>query len=259
MRLLSFTMNMVAQLEEFRSRMSVEDVMHFTSDYFVPLDVHPEVPDVDACMADFPEGKIGLYTKFFEYANYRVPISIFLSDLLNHYRLHISQLHCIGAAKVSNFEVNCHLLAIEPTVDLFRSFYHSTWSNGWVSFAKRPRALQCYTEKVDALKKWREYFFWVDDVVFPSNFEFYTQASLPKDGRPAPGSYRIADAQTLDANRLAINPYPEEFLVHVGLSRAYFGAADEVPTFLSEDGRGGCSSFVIVCKFFLLYLRAFTH
>ena len=136
-------MKMVAQLGDFRSAMTVDDVTEFSSDYFIPLDVRPEAPDVNACIADFPEGKIGLYTKFFEYANYRVPISIFLSDLLNHYRLHISQLHCIGAAKVSNFEVNCRLLAIEPTVDSFRSFYHSTWSNGWVSFAKRQGALQC--------------------------------------------------------------------------------------------------------------------
>lgn len=129
---------MVAQLEDFRSAMTENDVRQFTSDYFISLDVHPEAPDVDACIADFPKGKIGLYTRFFEYANYRVPISIFLSDLLNHYRLHISQLHCIGAAKVSNFEVNCRLLAIEPTIALFRAFYHTTWSTEWVSFAKHP-------------------------------------------------------------------------------------------------------------------------
>ena len=128
---------MVAQLEEFRSAMDEDDVRQFSSDYFIPLDVHPEAPDVNACIADFPAEKIGLYTRFFEYANYRVPISIFLSNILNAYRLHISQLHCIGAAKISNFEVSCHLLAIEPTVDLFRTFYHSTWAHGWVSFAKR--------------------------------------------------------------------------------------------------------------------------
>lgn len=238
-------MKMVAQLENFRSAMTIEDVTQFSSDYFVPLDVHPEAPDVDACIADFPEGKIGLYTKFFEYANYRVPISIFLNDLLNHYRLHISQLHYIGAAKVSNFEINCRLLAIEPTISLFRSFYHTSWSNGWVSFSKRPGKIQCYTEKVDALKNWREYFFWVDDAVFPSSYEFYTQDTLPRDGRPAPGSYRLNDAQTLDANRLSINPYPEAFLVHMGLSRNYYGAANEVPTFISEDGRGGCSSLLL--------------
>ena len=59
-------MKMVAQLGDFRSAMTIEDVTQFTSDYFVPLDVHPEAPDVDACIADYPEGKIGLYTKFFE-------------------------------------------------------------------------------------------------------------------------------------------------------------------------------------------------
>ena len=175
----SILMKMVSQLEDFRSVMSIEDVSQFSSDYFVPLDVRPEAPDVDACIDDFPEGKIGLYTKFFEYANYRVPISIFLSDLLNHYRLHISQLHCTGAAKVSNFEINCRLLTIEPTVDLFRSFYHSTWSNGWVSFAKRAGRLPCYTDKVDSLRHWREYFFYVHDVAFPSPFEFYTQETHP--------------------------------------------------------------------------------
>ena len=238
---------MVAQLEDFRSEMDEDDVRQFSSDYFIPLDVHPEAPDVDACIADFPAGKIGLYTRFFEYANYRVPISIFLSNVLNHYRLHISQLHCIGAAKISNFEVNCRLLAIEPTVDLFRAFYHTTWANGWVSFAKRHGKLQCYTVKVDALRSWRGYFFWVDDRVFPTPFEFYTQDSLPRDGHPAPGSYRLADAQTIDANRIPINPYPEEFLVYMGLSRSYFGGADEMPTFIDEEGRGGCSSLSIVC------------
>ena len=115
-----------------------------------------------------------------------MPITIFLSNVLNTYRLHISQLHCIGAAKISNVEVNCHLLAIEPTVDLFCAFYHTTWSHGWVSFAKRPGSLQCYTEKVDSLRNWRAYFFWVDDVVFPSPFEFYTQETLPRMGAPHP-------------------------------------------------------------------------
>jgi hypothetical protein len=56
---------MVAQLEEFHSAMDEDDVRQFSSDYFIPLDVHPEAPDVDACIADFPEGKIGLYTRFF--------------------------------------------------------------------------------------------------------------------------------------------------------------------------------------------------
>jgi hypothetical protein len=235
---------MVAQLDEFRSLTDENDVRQFASDYFIPLDVHPEAADVDACIADFPDGKIGVYTRFFDYANYRIPISMFLSNLLNYYQLHISQLHCIGAAKISNFEINCRLLAINPTVDLFRAFYHSTWANGWVSFAKRSGHLQCYTVKVDSLRHWREYFFCVDDVVFPSRFPFYAQGSLPRDERPIPGSYSVTDADTIDCNRIPINSYPEEFLVHMGLSRNYFDGAGEVPTFIDENSQGGCSSFL---------------
>lgn len=117
---------MVRQLEDFVSEMDEDELRQFSFDYFIPLDVHPEVPGANACIADFPEGKIGLYTRFFEYANQRVPISLFLSNLLNFYHLHISQLHCIGAAKISNFEINCRLLAVNPTINLFRAFYHTT-------------------------------------------------------------------------------------------------------------------------------------
>ena len=171
-----------------------------------------------------------------------------MSNLLNHYRLHISRLHCIGAAKVSNFEINCRLLAVNPTVDLFRAFYRTTWSHGWVSFAKRSGDLQCYTKKVDSLRDWREKFFWVDDRVFPSPFEFYAQGALPRDERPLPGSFSMEDAETINANRIPINSYPEEFLVHMGLSRNYYHGADEVPTFIDEDGRGRCS-FVFYPRF----------
>ena len=122
-------------------------------------------------------------------------------------------------------------------------FYHTTWSNGWVSFSKRPWHLQCYTDKVDALRNWRERFFSVFDKVFPWLFEFYAQGTLPKDERPGPGTYNMEDAETINTNRIPINSYPEEFLVHMGISCNFFQGADEVPTFLDESGRGGCLSF----------------
>ena len=142
---------------------------------------------------------------------------------------------------MTNFEVNCRLLAINPTVSLFRAFYHTTWSNGWVSFAKRTGAMQCYVEKVDSLRDWRDKFFWIDEKVFPWGFEFYTKGTLPRDERPLPGTYSQGDADTINTNRIPINPYPEEFLVRIGISRNYFGFEDEMPIFLDADNRGGCS------------------
>jgi hypothetical protein len=105
--ILFFSNKMVLQLSDFASEITEDELRQFTSDYYIPLALHPEVPVATASIADFPEGKVGVYTRFFEFANQRVPISLFLCDLLNYYRLHISQLHCIGAAKITNFEVNC--------------------------------------------------------------------------------------------------------------------------------------------------------
>ncbi|GJR43189.1 hypothetical protein Tco_1311292 [Tanacetum coccineum] len=192
---------MVLQLTDFTSEITDEELREFTSEYYIPSALHPVVPAADASIADFPVGKVGVYTRFFEFANQRVPLSLFMCNVLNHYRLHISQLHCIGAAKISNFEVNCRLLAINPTVHLFRAFYHTCWSNGWVSFSKRAGRLQCYTEKLDALRRWREMFFWVDDALVPWNFAFYTQGLLPRDERPPPGSYSMEDAELINENR----------------------------------------------------------
>ncbi|GJT71298.1 hypothetical protein Tco_1030584 [Tanacetum coccineum] len=236
---------MVLQLTDFTSEITDEELLEFTSEYYIPFALHPVVPAASASIADFPEGKVGVYTRFFEFANQRVPLSLFMCNVLNHYRLHISQLHCIGAAKISNFEVNCRLLAINPTVHLFRAFYHTSWSNGWVSFSKRAGRLQCYTEKLDALRRWREMFFWVDDALVPWDFAFYTQGSLPRDERPPPGSYSMEDAELINENRIPINAYSEAFLCHMGISRNYFQSPEEVPTFIGDDGRGGCLSFLL--------------
>ena len=72
---------MVRKLNDFTSEMDEDKLRQFTSDYFIPLALHPVVPEADTSIADFPEGKVGVYTRFFEFANQRVPISQFLSDL----------------------------------------------------------------------------------------------------------------------------------------------------------------------------------
>ncbi|GJT69847.1 hypothetical protein Tco_1029133 [Tanacetum coccineum] len=41
--------------------------------YFVPEEVHPQLPNSDATMHERPAGKVGMYTRFFDYANYLPP------------------------------------------------------------------------------------------------------------------------------------------------------------------------------------------
>ena len=105
--------------------------------------------------------------------------------------------------------------------------------------------LQCYEKKVDKLPNWREKFFWVDAAVFPHPFFFHTRDSLVRDVRPSQALYSAEDAALVNAQRIPIRSYPEEFLVHMGISRNYFAPATEVPIFLAPNGAGGCWSLFL--------------
>ncbi|GJW37610.1 hypothetical protein Tco_0060530 [Tanacetum coccineum] len=136
------------QLEGIVSTISGVYLLEFTTEYGIPENLHPEVPSLGETIMDFPEGKVGVYTRFFEFANYRIPLSQFLFDILGHYQIHLSQLSVIGAAKVSNFKINCRVHNIIPTLNLFRVFYIPSFNSGWMSFSKRPgkNTPQCYTK-----------------------------------------------------------------------------------------------------------------
>ncbi|GKA32010.1 hypothetical protein Tco_0718377 [Tanacetum coccineum] len=68
--------------------------------YFVPEEVHPQLPSSDATMHERPAGKVGMYTRFFDYANYRIPFSTFFVSVLTHFRIPFSQLSVFGSAKI---------------------------------------------------------------------------------------------------------------------------------------------------------------
>nr|GEU56450.1 hypothetical protein [Tanacetum cinerariifolium] len=85
-----------------------------------------------------PIGKIGAYTRFFEFANFRLPLSNFLVNVLRHYRINMSQLNVSAAGKVSHFEMLCHVHGIVPTIGLFCCYYVNSKNKGWISFSKRP-------------------------------------------------------------------------------------------------------------------------
>ncbi|GJZ21148.1 gypsy type transposase, partial [Tanacetum coccineum] len=67
--------------------------------YFVPEEVHPQLPSLDATMHERPTGKVGVYTRFFDYTNYRIPFSTFFVSVLTHFRILFSQLSVFGSAK----------------------------------------------------------------------------------------------------------------------------------------------------------------
>nr|GEY34742.1 hypothetical protein [Tanacetum cinerariifolium] len=210
------------QLETAVNTITHEYLLEFTSEYGISEMLRPELPGPRDRIVDFLEGNVGVYTRFFEFANFRLPLSQFLFDVLGYYQIHISQLSVIGAAKVSHFEINCRVQNIVPTLSLFRVFYISSFNSGWMSFSKRPRknTPQCYTKPLDSLKNWNNRFFWVDECVFPPAVEWRTNAS--KDGMPTSGTYSVEAVRVLDTHRTPIQKQPEALLCLVGISRRYY-------------------------------------
>nr|GEW72170.1 hypothetical protein [Tanacetum cinerariifolium] len=52
-------------LEDAVSTISHEYLLEFTSEYYIPESLHPELPRPEKPIVEFPEGKVGVYTKFF--------------------------------------------------------------------------------------------------------------------------------------------------------------------------------------------------
>nr|GEU95356.1 hypothetical protein [Tanacetum cinerariifolium] len=88
------------QLGNAVSTISQEYLLEFTFEYGISESLHPAFPGPEEPIVEFSEGKVGVYTKFFEFANSRIPILQFLFDILGHYQIHLSQLSVIGAAKL---------------------------------------------------------------------------------------------------------------------------------------------------------------
>nr|GEW23721.1 transposase (putative), gypsy type [Tanacetum cinerariifolium] len=190
------------QLETAINTISHEYLLEFTSEYGIPKTLHPELLRSEDRIVDFPEGKVGVYTRFFEFPNFRFPQSKFLFDVIGYYQIHLSQLSVIGAAKVSHFEINYRVLNIILTLSLFRVFYTPSFNSGWMSFSKRPgkNTPQCYTKPLDSLKNWNNRFFWVDERVFPTVMDWRTNA--PKYGMPVVNTYSIEAVRALDTHHM---------------------------------------------------------
>ncbi|GJY81884.1 hypothetical protein Tco_0494635 [Tanacetum coccineum] len=176
--------------------------------FHIPKEVHPILPNHDDTMHERPAEKISLYTRFFDFANFRLPLSTFLVDVLRHFRINISQLSVIGAAKVSHFEILCRVYGIVPTVRLFWCFYINSKKSGWLSF---------------------------NEFACPARFPWHTAKNVTKDPAPVAGDFNAQDYATLVAHPSPFRKFPEEFLCLVGPSRYYTLDEGTYPWFLDRD------------------------
>ncbi|GJR19156.1 hypothetical protein Tco_0967683 [Tanacetum coccineum] len=223
-------------ITDIKSVLSQKSLDMFCQNFHIPNEVHPQLPSPNQTIHEMPTGKIGVYTRFFEYANFRLPLSTFLVNVLKHYRIHISQLSVIGAAKVSHFEILCRVHGFEPTVGLFCCFYVNSKNKGWMSFSKRQDYdAVCYTKPLDSLKGWNDHFFWVDAFACPASFSWQSSKNVPNDPFPKSSEFNADHYATLVAYPAPFHKYPEPFLCLVGMSHNYTLDENTYPEFLRDN------------------------
>ncbi|GKD47430.1 hypothetical protein Tco_1272075 [Tanacetum coccineum] len=181
----------------------------FCNKFHIPGEVHLVLPNRNDTMHERPAGKIRLYTRFFDFANFRLPLCTFLIDVLKHFRINISQLSLIGEAKVSHFEILCRVYEIIPTVGLFRCFYVNSKKSGWMSF--------------------------MDDFACPASFLWRTAKHVIRDPAPVEADFNEQHYATLVAHPSPFQKFPEAFLCLVGLSRHYTLDEETYPQFLYKN------------------------
>ncbi|KAJ0627385.1 hypothetical protein HanRHA438_Chr01g0028411 [Helianthus annuus] len=185
----------------------------YVDKYAIPASLHPTLPEKDTPIYPFVPGKIGVYTRLFDYCNYRLPLTKFLIEVILFHEVHLSQMNPFGLAKVCHFELSCHGLGSDPDLDVFRAFYKLNRSGSWYTFEVRNKNACCYTWITSSLKDWKDRFFLVDDRCVP---EFMTWR--PKKSRlPAPLPEDFEFNRELDSKLIReagrIQKYPEHILV----------------------------------------------
>ncbi|MFS8027597.1 hypothetical protein Hanom_Chr16g01500581 [Helianthus anomalus] len=79
----------------------------YVEQYAIPASLNPVLPTKDTAIYPFVPGKIGVYTRMFDYCNYRLPLTKYLIVVLLFHEFHLSQMNPFGLAKVCHFELAC--------------------------------------------------------------------------------------------------------------------------------------------------------
>ncbi|GKE06691.1 hypothetical protein Tco_1398709, partial [Tanacetum coccineum] len=92
-------------IDTVTSILTQKELDTFCSTFNIPANLRPELPGRNHTIKDSPEGKIGIYTRFIEFANFCIPLSKFLLCVLEYCQINFSQLSVIAAAKINHFEI----------------------------------------------------------------------------------------------------------------------------------------------------------
>ncbi|GJY08256.1 hypothetical protein Tco_0375310 [Tanacetum coccineum] len=196
-----------SDMHSYSSTMTAKDVKALALKHNIPLDLHPVALTAEWTMDKLTDDFIGLYEQYFEFSGVRVPFSTLLLAVLDHFRVHISQLVPIGLTRLTLFELNWDWFTFEKRVGL--------GSGGKI-----------LNETFSGLKGWKKRFFFLDRRAIPQAMAWRHHDSDIHDPLPTDG-FSASDVATLTSQSIDIRPVPSGLLFHAGLATTW-----EFPGFL---------------------------
>nr|GEZ82820.1 hypothetical protein [Tanacetum cinerariifolium] len=116
-----------------------------------------------------------------------------------------------------------------------------------MSFSKSPNGdAVYYTKLLDSLKHWNDHFFWVNSFACHASFPCHTGKNISRDPFPKSTEFNADDYTILVARPTLFQKFPKPFLCLIGMRCNYTLDEDTYPTFLHDDGTGGCLPTYIV-------------
>ncbi|GJU69263.1 hypothetical protein Tco_1255522 [Tanacetum coccineum] len=212
-----------SDMHSYSSTLTAKDVKALAFKHNIPLDLHPVALTAEWTMDKLTDDFIGLYEQYFEFSGVRVPFSTLLLAVLDHFRVHISQLVPIGLTRLTLFELYCRSLHIVPSVNLFRVFYKIGKQGDWFTFERRVgpgSGGKILNETFSGLKGWKKRFFFLDRRAIPQAMAWRHHDSDIHDPLPTDG-FRASDVVTLTDQSIDIRPVPSGLLFHAGLATTW--------------------------------------
>ncbi|KAM0055894.1 hypothetical protein Hdeb2414_s0006g00211481 [Helianthus debilis subsp. tardiflorus] len=120
---------------------------------------------------DAPAGYVTMFADFFGDCILRLPLTIFVAEILEYYKLHISQLSPLGMIRVRNFEYTFITLGLESNVGDFQRFYQLSVSLGFFSFRQRDHTPNLMIPP-KGMTKWKTKFFYVKATTITTKLQF---------------------------------------------------------------------------------------
>ncbi|MFS7999571.1 hypothetical protein Hanom_Chr12g01167891 [Helianthus anomalus] len=140
-------------------------------DIQMPPEYGATYPQEGDTAGDTPAGYATMFADFFRDCNLRLPLTVFVAEFLEYYKLHISQLSPLGMIQVRNFEYTFRALGIEPIVGDFLQFYQLYVSMGFFSFRQRDHTPKLMIPS-KGMMKWKTKFFYVKAAAITRKLQF---------------------------------------------------------------------------------------